>query len=168
MWSALVGSSGRGQPGDMNQVLCEVWMGARCSRLGMAWGHPEREGRWKGGQGPARRWHGSGLEVRDKPGGSGSEEVPGERENHGSAPSAKRGPAHSSHVLCLPTIRGAASGEEIGPGQRNGLGLTTRRSGGPWCQWNEQRSHTGPSLGVGGFGKCFCERKLVSLREVWA
>lgn len=143
-------------------MLCEVWMRAWCSRLGTGWGYTERECRWKGGQEPARRWHRSGLEARGKPGGSGSEEVPGEQGIHHSAPSAKWGPARNSHVLCLPTIRGAASGEEIGSGQRNGLGWTAGRSGGPWCQWNEQGSHAGPSWGVGGFGKCFCERKLVS------
>lgn len=43
-----------------------------------------------------------------------------------------------------------ASGESIKPGQRSGLGLATRRPGGPWCQWTEHGSHTGPRSGVGG------------------
>lgn len=45
------------------------------------------------------------MEARGQPGGRGSEEVPGDRENHHSVPSAKRGPAHTSHMLSFPTVR---------------------------------------------------------------
>lgn len=39
------------------------------------------------------------------PGGHGSGEVPGERENHHRVPSTKQGPVPTAHVLSFPTMR---------------------------------------------------------------